>query len=74
MEKALRKIDNICRFCLCKDDELSIPFSSVIGASLSIQDVENLPGAQNPQIVDYETVSYATCVECGDTLKSSCTA
>ncbi|XP_053668399.1 zinc finger protein 287-like [Anopheles marshallii] len=65
-----REIYNICRFCLCQDEEYLIPITKILDSTLTIDDVERFTGIQfNPD----DAMLYAMCLECTNSLKNSAT-
>ncbi|XP_053678798.1 zinc finger protein 28-like [Anopheles nili] len=66
MAKTLREISGICRFCLCEDEELLFLGSTVVGISISFEDVEVFTGIR---IQKDENISYVICGDCKNKLR-----
>ncbi|XP_049298655.1 zinc finger protein 43-like [Anopheles funestus] len=58
-------LSNICRFCLCLEQEKLLPFSTLIDNALTVQDIQQLTGIQN---LEENTSPYVVCEDCDETL------
>uniref|UniRef100_A0A6E8W2I7 Protein krueppel n=1 Tax=Anopheles coluzzii TaxID=1518534 RepID=A0A6E8W2I7_ANOCL len=68
MAKAVREIHNICRLCLCQDEQLLRPLTSKLDTLLKIEDVERFTGIK---INVKGNISYAICFACTQKLTVS---
>ncbi|XP_035901533.1 zinc finger protein 33A-like isoform X1 [Anopheles stephensi] len=62
-----QKVHNICRFCLCQDENLLRPIRGTLSSSMTLEDVERFTGLR---INAKESTSYAMCAGCVQTLES----
>ncbi|XP_052900195.1 zinc finger protein 33A-like [Anopheles moucheti] len=61
---------NVCRFCLCQEEENLYPLSIVIDNSLTVQDIRLLTGIQN---LEDNTAPYVVCEVCYETVNKFAT-
>ncbi|XP_035901535.1 zinc finger protein 585B-like isoform X2 [Anopheles stephensi] len=62
-----QEVHNVCRFCLCQDENLLRPIRGTLSSSMTLEDVERFTGLR---INAKESTSYAMCAGCAQTLRS----
>ncbi|XP_050076978.1 zinc finger protein 32-like [Anopheles maculipalpis] len=65
MDTHTHAMHNMCRFCLCQQQDKLFPFSFLIGNTLTVEVVQKLTGVQH---LDDETSQYVVCDDCDETL------
>ncbi|XP_050080614.1 zinc finger protein 32-like [Anopheles maculipalpis] len=60
-------VQNICRFCLCQDENLLRPITRTLNTSLTLEDIESFSGLK---INAKESMYYVICFRCAQTLRS----
>ncbi|XP_053678547.1 PR domain zinc finger protein 5-like [Anopheles nili] len=69
MAETVRKVCNICRFCLSQNEEHLVPLAIIIDDTFTIQDVEQFTGVQD---LESGNTTYMVCNYCDDILSNLC--
>ncbi|XP_050079680.1 zinc finger protein 239-like [Anopheles maculipalpis] len=66
MDEFQRKINSICRLCLCDNEDILFPATKIIDSTLTVEDIGQLVGVQ---LIQNQIKRYAVCIDCNNQLR-----